>query len=62
MLDQNATIGDAMYFFEGHELTHVAEQSGTYNDLATALLRIEYGDEIGDFQEFLKKVESGEMV
>ena len=51
-----------MYFVAGHELTHVAEQSGTYNDLATALLRIEYGDEIGDFQEFLKKVESGEMV
>ena len=43
VLDNTATMDDAMFFVLGHELTHIAEKSGTYNDLAGALLRMRYG-------------------
>lgn len=59
VLDENATVGDALNFVLGHELTHVAEQSGTYNDLATALLRMRYGAEVGDYGSFIRMVEDG---
>ena len=59
-LNKNATVGDAMYAVLGHELTHAAESSGTYGDLASALLRIRYGNDIGSFDDFVRSVESGE--
>lgn len=43
VLDQGATIDDAMFFVLGHELTHVAEQSQTYTALARSLARMKYG-------------------
>ena len=45
VLDQNATMDEAMYAVLGHELTHVAEKSETYTSLANSILRIAYGDD-----------------
>lgn len=58
-LNSNATVGDAIYFVLGHELTHVAEKSGTYGDLATAMLQMRYGKQIGNYQDLIKNIESG---
>lgn len=44
-LDQSATVGDAMYAYLIHEVTHIAEQSGLYDELADALLTMKYGDD-----------------
>jgi len=43
LLNENLSINDAMNFVLGHELTHIAEKSGTYGDMANALLRSKYG-------------------
>lgn len=59
VLDPDATVGDAMYAVLGHELTHVAEQSGTYEELATALLQLRYGKDVGDYRNFLNSIQDG---
>ena len=59
VLDKNATVGDAMYAVLGHELTHVAERSGTYDELATAMLKLKYGKGIGNYRSFLASIENG---
>ncbi len=43
-LRKGATVGDAMYFVLGHELTHITEQAGEYNQLANRLLGMFYGE------------------
>lgn len=40
-----STQGEMIYRFAAHELTHRAEASGRYNDLADALLQYRYGDD-----------------
>ena len=57
---KNATVNDMMYFVLGHELTHVAEQSGKYNDLANSIMRIFYGDN-ADYQGVLDQLNSGNI-
>lgn len=42
-LNRNATVGDALYFVLGHELTHVTEAAGDYTQLADAILQIAFG-------------------
>ena len=42
-LNRNATVGDALYFVLGHELTHVTEAAGEYTQLADAILQIAFG-------------------
>ena len=45
-LNKNATVGDAMYFVLGHELTHITEQAGEYKPLADRLLGMFYGQNV----------------
>lgn len=58
VIDQNTSLSDAMFFVLGHELTHVAEKSSTYKDLANALLKIAYGDG-ADYDTVLNDAKSG---
>lgn len=55
VLDENATIDDAIYFVAGHELTHVAERSETYDDLASSLLRLKYGKDM-DYRRLIDDI------
>lgn len=58
VIDAKSTLDDAMYFVLCHELTHVAEQSQTYNDLANALLQLTYGAD-ADYQSVLDSIRNG---
>ena len=55
ILDQQTTLDDAMYRVLVHELTHVAERSGTYDQLAKALARMKYGDDIDRFSADIRQ-------
>lgn len=58
VIDRNASLSDAMFFVLGHELTHVAEKSSTYKELANALLKIAYGDG-ADYESIIKDATAG---
>ena len=60
VLDQQSTVDDAMYFVLAHELTHVAEASDTYKDLANALLHGRYGQDV-DYQGVLTALKNGDI-
>lgn len=57
-LNRDATVGDAMYFVLGHELTHVTEAAGEYNKMADAILQIAFGEGT-TYQGVLNEMESG---
>ena len=61
VLDSNATMSDAMYIVLGHELTHIAEQSKTYNALANSILRIAYGDN-ADYETAIKNLKKNKGI
>lgn len=56
VLNQNVSANDAVYVFLGHELTHVAEASGTYNEMADSLLRLAYGKDAQGYQEAIENL------
>ena len=58
VIDRNTSLSDAMFFVLGHELTHVAEKSSTYKELANALLKIAYGDG-ADYESIIKDATAG---
>ena len=50
-IDQAASQSDMIYAVALHELTHMAERSGMYDKLATALTRAAYANGDGTFNE-----------
>ena len=59
-IDNQTSVNDLMYKVIGHELTHVAETSGTYTELANALLQIKYGADV-DYADIVKRMDSGDV-
>jgi len=59
VLDKTATVRDAVYAVLGHELTHVAEKAGTYGEMAMALLKLQYKNITGTFEDLIKGIENG---
>lgn len=57
-IDEKTSVNELMYFVLGHELTHVAESSQTYGELASALLQLAYGVDV-DYDALVKSLNNG---
>ena len=61
LIDTNATQDDIMYAVLAHELTHIAEKSGTYDDLASAILQIVYNDQNINYRNVIDAMNAGTL-
>lgn len=57
-IDTETSVNELMYFVLGHELTHVAESSQTYGELASAMLQLAYGIDV-DYDALVKSLNNG---
>lgn len=60
LVNKNATQLDIMYAVLGHEITHLAEASKTYTELADMALQIRYGDGV-TWDDTLAKIKANDQ-
>lgn len=58
-IDQNTSMNAMMWKVLFHEIMHIAEQSGTYTELANALLTLKYGND-SNYNDILDRMEKGD--
>ena len=61
VIDEKATQDDIMYAVLTHELTHIAEKSGTYTDLANSVLQMVYNDPNLSYLDIISQMNVGTL-